>query len=441
VTTAENRRRALIVSHVFPPQVAGGAPRMGQFARLLPEHGWDVTVLTSQLSGITVDRSAEDAVAARARIIRAWSPISSIVKRGTPVAKHGIAGTMRRLMRTAAAAVLFPDRQVLWVPPAVDAGRRVLRDVKHDAVVATYGPASNLVVGHVLARSFKLPLLVDFRDLWSTLPMPIFPSTWHRNAAHKLEHHVLQHASRLIAVSPAMASDLAVAHGLAAQDAITITNGFDPLDVARVRDARIGEARPFRLMYTGTIHAYYDLEPFWIALRALRDAQVITPQTFRVEFVGNLSPDEPKRYQVEDLVELTGFVPHDKIFDAFARADALLLLETPGYYARYSYAAKVFDYVLTGKPIVSLVETGGNTARLLAEGGVGYFADPSDIAGIRRVLEQVLRMKGAPPRRMNPEEAPLRDFDRDRLVGLLASTLDAVVAEEPHGRWPMRDQD
>jgi glycosyltransferase involved in cell wall biosynthesis len=407
---------------------------MGQFARLLPEHGWDVTVLTSQLSGVSVDHHAEDAVAERARIIRAWSPISSIVKRGQPVAKHGVAGQMRKLVRSAAASVLFPDRQVFWVPAAIRAGARMLRETKHDAVLATYGPASNLVVGRALARAFKLPLLVDFRDLWSTLPMPIFPTEWHRSAARKLEGRVLRNASRLIAVAPAMAADLADTHGLAAERAITITNGFDPADVARVRDDRNGERRPFRLMYAGTIHAYYDLEPFWLALRALYDAGKVSPDTFRVEFVGNLSPDEPKRYGVSELVELSGFVPHDEVFDAFARADALLLLETPGYYARYSYAAKVFDYVLTGKPIVSLVEAGGNTARLLEATGVGHFADPNDRAGIERVILDVLRLKGAAPQRMNPAEPPLRDFDRDHLVARLASTLDQVVDEEPQGR-------
>jgi glycosyltransferase involved in cell wall biosynthesis len=408
---------------------------MGQFARLLPEHGWDVTVLTSQLSGVTIDRSAEEAVAARARILRAWSPISSIVKRGKPVAKHGLAGVARRVLRTAAASVLFPDRQVFWVPAAIEAGRRALRETKHDAVLATYGPASNLVVGRALARAFKLPLLVDFRDLWSTLPMPIFPSAWHRTAARKLEGRVLRSASRLIAVAPAMAEDLATTHGLAPERAITITNGFDPADVDRVRDERNGVTRPFRLMYTGTIHAYYDLEPFWLALRALLDAGSISADTFRVEFVGNLSPEEPKRHGLSELVEISGFVPHDKVFDAFARADALLLLETPGYYARYSYAAKVFDYVLTGKPVVSLVEAGGNTARLLERTGVGYLADPRDTAAIQRVLVDVLRFKNASPRKMNPSELPLREFDRDWLVARLASTLDTVVAEEPHGRW------
>lgn len=428
------RRRVLLVSHVFPPLVAGGAPRMGQFARLLPDHGWDVTVLTGQPpASISLDTAAEAAIAKRARIVRTWSPASSVVKRGAPVAKKGVAGLVRNVVRTAAFAVVFPDRDVFWVPAAVRAGRRALRETHHDVVLATYGPGSNLLVGRALAASARLPLVVDFRDLWSTLPMPVFASPVHRAAAHRLEHSIVGRASRLLAVAPAMASDLARTHGMDAARAISITNGFDPLDAARVHDART--SGPFRLMYTGTVHVHYDLEPFWLALRALADAGVISPASFRVEFVGNLSLDEPRRHGVEAFVDVSPFVAHDKVFDALARADALLVVETPGYYARYGYAAKVFDYVLTGKPVVGLVDHGGNTDSLLRAAGVAHCVDPKDSAGLERILRALVAAGRQPAKAVDPDAPPLREFNRRHLVAHLAEVLDEVVDSEPRGRW------
>jgi glycosyltransferase involved in cell wall biosynthesis len=409
---------------------------MGQFARILPEYNWDVTVLTGRHRTAALDSDSLAAISERARIIESWSPASRLVKRGQSVPKYGLLGAARRALRTAATSVVFPDREVFWVPSAVEAGRRALAEEPHDIVIATYGPASNLLVGRALASAFRLPLVVDFRDLWSTLPMEnAFPTRLHRAAARRVEHAVVSRASRVLAVAPAMAADLAATHGIAPEHAVSITNGFDPADAARVRDDRPAGARPFRLMYTGTVHMHYNLSPLWGAVRALAASGEVTPATLRLEFVGNLSASDVKRQGLEDFVEIKPFVAHERVFDAFARADALLVVETPGYYARYGYAAKVFDYVLSGKPIIGLVEAGGNTATLLQQAGLGYCVEPADEIGLTELLRTVMNLKGAPARRMDPNAPSLRAFNRQHLVAKLASVLDDVVATEPKGRW------
>jgi glycosyltransferase involved in cell wall biosynthesis len=415
---------------VFPPLVAGGAPRMGQFARMLPEFGWDVTVLTAKHDG--VDKRALEALASRATIVETWSPSSALVRRGVAAPKRGLRGLARRTLRTAALSLVFPDREVFWVPGAIAAGRHALATTPHDLVLATHGPASDLVVGRTLARAARLPLVVDFRDLWSTLPMPVFTTPLHRAAARRLEQSIVRDASRLVAVAPRMAEDLATTHGIAFDRAISITNGFDPDDAPRVRDHRAG---PFRLMYTGSVHAHYDLDPFWRAVKALAKRGAISPNTFRVEFVGNLAMSDLRSFGIDEFVEHKPFVAHDEVFDELARADALLVVETPGYYARYGYAAKVFDYLLTGKPVLALVEEGGNTSRLLREAGVGYGAEPSDGPGVLAALERVLALKGAPPRRVDCDAPPLGAFNRRHLVARLAAALDDVARSEPRGHW------
>jgi len=403
---------------------------MGQFARLLPEFGWDVTVLTARHAG--VDDGALAALDGRATVVETWSP-STVVKRGAPAHKRGMRGWVRRTLRTAAMSVAFPDREIFWVPGAIAAGKRALAAASHDVVLATYGPASDLVVGRALARALKLPLVVDFRDLWSTLPMPAFATPLHRAAAHRLERSIVRDASRIVAVAPRMAQDLAATHGVAAERAIAITNGFDPDDAARARDARTGGA--FRLMYTGSIHAHYDLDPLWHAVKSLADAGRITPETFRLEFVGNLAVADLRAFGVDAFVDTKSFVAHHAVFDEMARADALLVVETPGYYARYGYAGKVFDYLLTGKPVVGLVEDGGNTSRLLRDAGVGYCADPRDVAGIASALVRALASKGAPPQRVDCDLAPFDAFNRRHLVARLATALDDVARTEPRGHW------
>jgi glycosyltransferase involved in cell wall biosynthesis len=404
---------------------------MGQFARLLPEFGWDVTVLTAKHDG--VDSNAVEALEGRATIVHTWSP-STAIKRGAPVPRRGIRGLTRNALRSTARFALFPDREIFWAPGAIAAGTKLLHDVGHDVVFATYGPASDLVVGSALAHKLRLPLVVDFRDLWATSPVSLFTTPLHRLAARRLEQRVVRESTRLVAVAPQMAADLATSHGVAPDRAIAITNGYDPDDVERVHDNR-GTNAPFRLMYCGSIHSDYDLDPFWRAIKTLAARGVISPQTFRIEFVGNLAVSDLRALGVDVFVDTKPFVAHAKVFDELARADALLVVETPGYYAQYGYAAKVFDYILTGKPVVGLVETGSNTARLLGDAGVGYCAELSDEAGITAALERVLALKGAAPRRVDCDAAPFAAFNRRNLVARLATTLNDVVRTEPRGHW------
>jgi hypothetical protein len=135
------------------------------------------------------------------------------------------------------------------------------------------------------------------------------------------------------------------------------------------------------------------------------------------------------------VVESGPYVAHDQVFDAFARADALLLFETPGYYARYGYAAKVFDYMLCGKPVLSVVEPGGNSDNLLSAAGVAHTVPPGDERGLIELLRKIMKLKGATPRRVDPEAMPFREFNRRHLVHKLASVFDDVTAAEPKGRW------
>ena len=424
-------RRLLFVSYLYPPMVAGGVPRVFQFSKYLPEFGWAPTVLTGPALGAeAVDEGALRELPPCVEIVRAPCPLAAHGPRGAPNPRTGLSGLPRRAARLAMRLVLVPDRQVLWVAHAVRAGLRALRRARHEVILATYGPGSNLLVGRRLAELSGLPLVLDFRDLWSDVPQPVFATGLHRALAGRFERRAVAAARRVVAVSEPMAAHLAERHRRRPEEFAAITNGFDPADLARVRDARAGPGRPFRLGFTGSLYGGRDLGPFLDALAGLRREGALSPDTFRVEFVGNFPPEEAERRGLADLVECRPHVPHAGVFEVFARADALMVIEAPGYWAQFSYAAKVFEYLLAGKPILALVEPGGNSARLLEAVGLGRIAHPADRAAIRAALLELLKLKGAPPKPVDISRPPLCDFDRRRLTGRLAAVLAAAAAPD-----------
>ena len=438
-------KQVLFVSYLFPPVIAGGIHRVAQFSKYLPTFDWLPTVLTvSDDPRHPVDDELLRELPAEIEIVRAYCPL---LRAGTPNQPHrqgGIAGSLRTLKRQLSRLAFIPEWQVVWYPWAVQAGRRLLRRRKFDAVLATYGPATNLLVGARLAREARLPLVVDFRDVWADNPLPVWPTPFHRRAALRMERRIVRQAAQVIAVSVPMTRHLAELHDLPTEKMTTITNGFDPQDLPRARDRRFDivpaadEApRPFRLCFTGSVYGSVFLQALFAAVAELGRNGRITPATFRLQFVGNMTIDEPRQAGVAEYVDVHPPVPHKQVFEYLGQADVLLLVEMIGYHARFSYASKLFDYLLAGKPIVALCEESEMTAHVVRQLG-GCVVHPGDVAGISGTIEKLLAARAVRSSPVDIEREPWRSFDRLRLTERLAKVLDAATMQKaPENRPPV----
>lgn len=422
-------KRVLLVSYVFPPMIGGGAPRLAQFCKYLPQFGWAPTVLTvPETPGMALDQAALGELGEEVEVVRAHCPLLRAAQRGRPNPRHGLRGLLRRTKRTLSRLAFVPDWQIVWYPFAMRAGSRLLETQRFDAVMASFGPATSLLVGARLARRFGLPLVAEFRDLWADLPFPPWPTPLHHAICRRLERRVVRQAAKVIAVSDAMAAHLQQRHHLRETNVAAITNGFDPDDLARARDTRPAEnsSQPITICFTGSVYGAIDFEALFAAVAELAAEGLARPEQLRLQFVGNMTLERAERAGVAPFVELHGPVAHCEVFGFLAGSDALMLMEPPGYWAEFSYGAKLFDYMLAGKPILALVEPDSNTGRVVAEMGYGWTVHPRDREGIRRVLLELLQQR--PPRRTaDVEREPWRRFNRRRLTERLAQVLDEAA--------------
>jgi glycosyltransferase involved in cell wall biosynthesis len=422
-------KRVLFVSYIFPPMLGGGVQRVAQTCKFLPEFGWAPTVLTVEVPALP--RSNERLLAElsdEVQIVRAYCPLIGPGTQNQPHRQAGWAGLLRSMKRKIARLAFLPDWQITWYPGAMKAGRELLAREKFDAVLATYGPATNLLVGSRLAKFSGLPLVLDFRDLWADNPLPSFPTPLHQYACRRMERKFVAQADRVVAVSEAMIAKLASTYDLPGDKIACVTNGFDPNDAARVYDDRPSDrpARPFRLTFTGSVYGNIHFGTLFEVVADLAREGKISPQTFRLVFVGNMTLDEPRRLGVADFVELHPPVPHEQVFDFFARSDALLLNEMIGYHARYSFGSKLFDYLLAGKPILGLTEESDMTARVVREVG-GRVVHPQDKTGLRAALLAYLAQGHPEFAPVDIQREPYRTFDRRRLTERLAEVLDRAI--------------
>jgi glycosyltransferase involved in cell wall biosynthesis len=376
-------KRLLLVSHRPIDQAGGPAARWRSFARHLPEHGWEVDVLSGPARASSNEYAAGGRAHARARVM-------GVVGR---VADPGF-----RLVGLRPEAVPL---STMWVPRGTAESRRRLRNGGYDAVLATGPPFAALVAARRAAGD--VPLLVELRDLWARNPAydrggPILP---------RLESWVVGGSSAVVGVTPEAIADLSARHPGARIE--EIPNGFEPALIAM---RRTGSGTT--ILHSGTLTKDRPLAPL---LRRLHPP-------LRLVLHGYVAPEI--RREVETSGGDVEIVPPSGWEDAVRRiADADVALVTQARTAgdRTAVAAKVYEYLALGKPVLSITHGGATEALLQRLAADQLTARLDDDASIEAALEKIAA--GDLPEPVPPEK--LAPYERPRLAQRLAELLDSLV--------------
>ena len=163
-----------------------------------------------------------------------------------------------------------------------------------------------------------------------------------------------------------------------------LPNGFD----APIR-AHDPPARP-TLTHLGSFYpGLQDLTALWAALKDIAADGPAAPP--KVQFVGELPGAvraETEAFGVQDLVEATGFLPHDVAMGAMASSSMLVASGFPADKpaTRGWVPAKLFDYLATDLPILYLADGDTDAARMLADQPGCYVVEPTDVSGVVAAL-------------------------------------------------------
>jgi len=447
-------RRVLIIAYSFPPVGGAGVQRVVKWAKYLPRHGWESSILTvSNPSVPAFDRQLLDEIPASTLIRRArtWEPSYALKAMVTPDAVAGdsapkrsrtnIGRAIRSGLRRVAMAVLQPDPQILWAPSAVRAGVRLLRETPHAAILATGPPFSSFLVGRRLSRLTGLPLVLDYRDEWELSHAylenkRLGPCA--RRIQSRMQSGALRRADAVVATTRASADavrELARRSGNNAA-AAAIYNGFDPEDfppkafVPRDQD----QQERFRLVYVGTLWNLTTVAPLVAAIERLANRRPRLARRLELVTVG-------RRTAAQDVlldrltcspVRLTrrDYVEHVEAVATMRSADmlCLLLADAPG--ADRVVPAKLFEYMAAGKPLLAIAPRG--EVHDLVDGHThSTAATPDDIEAIVRAIACAMEDRGSQSRSV-ALSCLATPFSRIRQAGQLAALLEGLLATPAH---------
>ena len=422
----------LLISYSFPPTAGVGVLRAASLARYLPANGIRVDVLTARnAAAVGHDPSQLAKLPAEVTIHRTWTldlPFTlrkaikkAVTKPANPapatVAKPG-GGGWKGVLKRLLGNLLLPDPQVGWLPFALPAARRLIRARAIDAVLVTVPPFSSVRLVTELRKTYpKLPIVLDFRDEWLTTTLHLVSFNNNERAttiAKKAEREAVHAASLVVCVTDAAVAELRKRYpDLPAEHFTCLPNGFD----APVKDTvapRSETLQNVMLTYIGTVYGSTDPTPVVEAILALPPE---LRDRLRLRFIGHI---ETERYRETLLrlgsqIELIGFLPQAEALRYMQETDYLLLVT----HDPINVAAKLYDYLASGVPILAAVHPQGDVRRILERTGAGFVADIDDPDSISRMLTDALQPGSF--------AAPQRDLEAIR--GYQRSVLTARYAE------------
>lgn len=436
-------RRLLLVSYHFPP-AGGGGQRPVRFVKYLRRFGWEASVLVASCpSAPRSDRRLLHDIPPGTHIerARAWDPgrgLRAVRATGALGASlpRGMLQPVADTLRGAAAFALQPDPEVLWLPAALRAGARLLRRVRHDAILATAPAYTNLLLGALLKERFGLPLVLDVRDGWD-IGQHGFEDARHDRISSmvkaRLQRYVLKQADALIATTRAGARRLQErAHEVGSRaDATCIYDGFDEEGMeGALEDGGVPakDKDMFRLVYTGTLWNLTSIEPLVAAIEVLDTAAPAQLARLEVVIVGRRTE---KQDRLLDRIKKTRcrllLVPScDQARSAMwmRSADALCLLLSDVESAHRATPVKMFEYLSARREILAITPD-GEASDILKEHDAGNHFRPNEVLGITGWL--LARLQGG--RRVLPADdgATAARFSRERLCEQLVSVLDQLL--------------
>ena len=386
-------KNVLMIAYFFPPLGGPGVQRVQKFVKYLPLYGWNPTVLTvkpieyiaydktllKEIGDVTVHRTGSfDPM----RLLYIFEKPRS---NGRKKIYTNVRGRTRKFVGD-----VFPiDSKIGWLPFAYNKGKRILEAKNTNAIYATIGPFTSAIAAYKLAKKFKLPLIIDYRDLWTGKPDITYFSKWHKKFSVNWERRILNFANNVIINTDFSRKKIQTLFPeIQTSKFKVIYNGWDTNDFPNIK--RKNEKK---LIFSYTGGFYGERTPYFFlnVLKELLEKKLL-PDNIEFRFIGNYFKDIEKMLtnnRLRKVIKIVPQVSHKESIAHLLQSDFLLLFIAKRK-SEIVLPAKIFEYLAAKKPILAMIPEKGEAANLILDNNAGLISEIDDEAAIKtNVLKMI----------------------------------------------------
>lgn len=318
------------------------------------------------------------------------------------------------------------NEQLPWVPHAVEAAGRLIREHNIGALFSTSPPIASHLAALWIRRTYRLTWVADFRD--PLAGNPFRTRRWLFHYDEPLQRHIFREAGAVTATTDTLAGQWKSAYPELQSKFHTIWNGFDP--EGRIEPRPLVHRQRSVVAHVGNLYGGRHPGPILESLDRLILAGRLDPASILVRLVGPVEDNTFLRFRdVWRRLEQLGCawagrstVPKEQADQEMAEADYQLILDLNETGANTQLPAKIFDCLLTERPVLACTNRGSPLSQILPETRIDHLCLYPD-SPQEEADAAILRFLAPGPRRTRPCDWFWRQFDGIAQVGQLAGLL------------------
>jgi hypothetical protein len=166
-----------------------------------------------------------------------------------------------------------------------------------------------------------------------------------------------------------------------------VTNGYDEQDISPLPQNQLDTK--FTISHIGSINASRNPVGLWKVLSEMVKEKPEFAKALEIKLVGKVDIGVLKSIEENDLTAYLSrieYMPHQDVMHEIQRSQVLLLLINNTPNAKGILTGKVFEYLGSGRPVLSIGPEDGEAAVILTDSLAGQTAGYENETGMRSIL-------------------------------------------------------
>lgn len=411
-------KKVLFIAYYFPPLGGSGVQRSLKFVKYLPGFDFEPIVVTvKEGHNFAYDAEMINEISKDTKIYRSNSGETLWLRKQIENANKLLVNVKGKLVKKEESSEVVkeekkvssnnetikdklfkyleynyyvPDTKIRWYKNAVeDITERVLKNEEIELIFSTSAPYTDHLIALDIKKKTNLPWVADFRDPWVGNKFIYGRYDEKRKAKErKLEAEVVKHADKVINVTESITEIYRRRYPEFIDKFITITNGFDISDKVEAPE----ETNKFIINYSGIVIEGQSPEMLFKAIELIADENPDFKRDLLINFTGTIDPMYLHLFESEKIkgnVKINGYVPHSVVLKEMKKAAVNVVILPDTEESKGIYTGKIFDYILSERPILGIMPLGGVASKLINSKEIGLSVDYKDLESTKAYLEKV----------------------------------------------------
>lgn len=373
-------KKVLIITYYWKPAGGPGVQRWLTFVKYLRNFGVEPIVYTPENPSYPiVDEKIGEDVPSDIQIIKhpIWEPYglaSFFSKNKTKKMSAGIIprkkiSFVEKMMLWLRGNLFIPDARKFWVKPSVAFLSDFIEKNDIQTIITTSPPHSIHLIGYKLKKKYPdLKWISDFRDPWTTIGYykDLRLTKWADSKQKYWEKTILNTADTILVTSFKTQKEFSE---LTKRPIHVITNGYDDMNIQK-----ISLSEKFLVSHIGSLLSDRNPKILWQVFSELVTENEEFANDFQLCFAGKFSEDveqEIRAFGLGRYIINRDYITHNEAIELQRSSQILLLIEINSKETESIIPGKLFEYMVSGRPILAIGPKGWDAVQIIRETNTG----------------------------------------------------------------------